>query len=104
MNILQERSLVFQIAVCMSNVPDLYSTKCAGRNGLQSSTAVIEQDGRITVTCAFSAGASSTGCQVAILMMNGLQVLLARNITRTKTVNEVITLKHWQNECWYNEY
>ena len=62
--------------------------------GLQSSTTVIELDGSITVTCTFATGASSTGCQVTILIMDSLQEVLSQNITRPHGANEVyITIK-----------
>ena len=57
--------------------------------GLQSSTTVMELNGSITVTCTFAIGASSTGCQVTILIMDSLQEVLSRNITRPDGVNEV---------------
>ena len=57
--------------------------------GLQSSTTVMELNGSITVTCTFAIGASSTGCQVTILIMDSLQEVLSRNITRPDGANEV---------------
>ena len=51
--------------------------------GLQSSSAVVELDGSITVTCTFATGASSTGCQVTIFTTDNPPVeILSRNITR----------------------
>ena len=42
----------------------------ADTTGLQSSTAVLELNGSITVTCTFATGASSTGCHVTIFGIN----------------------------------
>ena len=50
--------------------------------GLQSSTAVVELNGSITVTCTFATGASSTGCQVTILIMDNLRELISKNLSR----------------------
>ena len=63
--------------------------------GLQSSIAVMELNGSITVTCTFATGASSTGCQVAILEeMNdtGFKILDTFNITRHNGATKVIRL------------
>ena len=49
--------------------------------GLQSSTAVMELNGSITVTCTFATGASSPGCQVTIFTMDNMYIF-SRNITR----------------------
>ena len=49
--------------------------------GLQSSTAVMELNGSITVTCIFAPGASSPGCQVTIFTMDNMYIF-SRNITR----------------------
>jgi hypothetical protein len=58
--------------------------------GLQSSFAVVELNGSITVTCIFAAGASSTGCQVTILGINdtGIQMLFV--INRQNKILEVL--------------
>ena len=50
--------------------------------GLQSSVAVVELNGSITVTCNFATGASSTGCQVTIFTLESLQEVFSVNITR----------------------
>ena len=49
--------------------------------GLQSSIAVVELNGSITVTCIFATGASSTGCQIIIFGINdtGMQTLYMIN-------------------------
>ena len=54
----------------------------ADTTGLQSSTAIAELNGSITVTCTFATGATSTGCQVTILITDGLRELFTTNITR----------------------
>ena len=59
----------------------------ADTTGLQSSAAVLELNGSITITCTFAPGASSTGCQVTILM-EGLQVF-STIIIRSQRVNQV---------------
>ena len=54
---------------------------CIDTTGLQSSTAVVELNSSITVTCIFATGASSTGCQVTISGINdtGMQTLFVIN-------------------------
>ena len=67
----------------------VFDTNYSDTTGLQSSTAVMELDGSITVTCTFATGASSTGCQITIFMMDSVQKLFSRNITRAATDSEV---------------
>ena len=55
--------------------------------GLQSSFAVLELNGSITVTCTFATGATSDGCQVTILM--GDLQMFPTIITRSIGVNQV---------------
>ena len=59
--------------------------------GLQSSTAVMELNGSITVTCIFATGASSTGCQVTIFTVDNSQdmYIFSRNVTRPNGVSQV---------------
>jgi hypothetical protein len=61
--------------------------------GLQSSIAVVEVDGSITVTCIFATGASSIGCQVTLFTMNDLQVF-STNISRRKGATQVCKSLH----------
>ena len=66
--------------------------------GLQSSTAVIELDGSMTVTCTFATGASSTGCQVTIFMMDSEWEpwTIIKNISFTETLSnsKVRNMRH----------
>ena len=57
--------------------------------GLQSSTAVVELNGSITVTCTFATGASSTGCQVTIFTMDNFQEVFSTNISRHNGASQV---------------
>ena len=58
--------------------------------GLQSSTAVVELNGSITVTCTFATGATSTGCQVTIYTVDTSRwVLTMMNITRQNGARQV---------------
>ena len=58
--------------------------------GLQSSKAVIQFNGSITVTCTFATGALSTGCQVSIFTMDNLHRLFTKNITRQNGESQVL--------------
>ena len=57
--------------------------------GLQSSIAVMELNGSITVTCTFATGATSTGCQVTIFTMGNIQEVYSTNITRPDGASQV---------------
>ena len=61
----------------------------ADTTGLQSSIAVLELNGNITITCTFATGASSTGCQVTMFMMGSSEEVLSTNITRPNGDSQV---------------
>ena len=64
-------------------------------SGLQSSLAVVELNGTITVSCTFATGSSSTtGCRVTLFMMDSSQEVFSRNIDRTDGVSEVYNILH----------
>ena len=67
------------------------SHHCIDTTGLQSSFAVMELNGSITITCTFATGATSTGCQVTIfyIMSDNLQEVMSTNITRPNGTNQV---------------
>ena len=61
--------------------------------GLQPSSAVIELNGNITVSCTFADGASSTGCRVTVFLMDGIKQVFSRNSTRPNGASQVGTCR-----------
>ena len=68
--------------------------------GLQSSIAVMELNGSITVTCIFAAGALSTGCQVTVFISDSSEEVLSINITRPDGASRVSkSMYHVELHC-----
>ena len=57
---------------------------CIDTTGLQSSTAVVELNSSITVTCIFATGASSTGCQITMFKLDSLQEVFLNSTNNTR--------------------
>ena len=61
----------------------------------------MELNGSITVTCIFATGASSTGCQVTIFMIDSSEEVLSTNITRPNGASQVCEHVHDCSEALY---
>ena len=73
----------------IANCDTLYTKTFTDTTGLQPpATTVMELNGSITVTCTFATGASSTGCQVTVFMMDSMQEVLSKRIIRPHGASE----------------
>ena len=92
--------------ICMSFLPkhNCYTTSflLTDTTGLQSSVAIVELNGSITVTCTFANGASSTGCQVKLFMMDNLQEALSMNLFRPERATQVCKFYIFCTQMGYN--
>ena len=72
------------IIFCVCIILQFYINFCwlTDTTGLQSFNAVVELNDSITITCIFATGASSTGCQVTIFMMDNFEEVFSTNISR----------------------
>ena len=87
-----------KVCACMQMQPaplyiSMFIFPLTDTTGLQSSIAVMELNGSITVTCTFATGASSTGCQVSIFTMGSSEEVLSTKITRPDGASQVSNMK-----------